>query len=182
VVHNQIDNHSQPTIGRLPSELHKIAQRSQLRINTVVVSNVIAIVSMRRWVKRHQPDAIDAQTSNVIEAIDQPDKVSNSVSVSIHVHFDIEAVDDGIFVPQVYHDGFSVMAVTSYRYRLLLQHLSTGAFAATHPAANDLTLRRGFRLRSTHALLNPLHIRVLSAVAAGVLSAVEAGVLSAVEA
>src|SRR5690606_8622737 len=48
-----------------------------------------------------EPDTGDANTGQFVEAAHEARKVAHSVTVAILVRFDVQTINDGVFVPQV---------------------------------------------------------------------------------
>src|ERR1700722_10094629 len=61
---------------------------------------------MRRDLKGHQPNRRDAKALEVIETAHQPGEIADAVAVGIHKAADRQAVDDGVFVPEIVDHRF----------------------------------------------------------------------------
>ena len=61
VIHNQIHQDMHLPCMRLFQKLVHILQRSETRVNVIIVGNVIALVRQRRDIDRREPDDIDSQ-------------------------------------------------------------------------------------------------------------------------
>jgi hypothetical protein len=66
-----------------------------------MVHDVIAVVAMCRGVERHQPQAIDSQLRQIVEAIQQSPEITNAVTVGVEVGLYVEAIDDGVLPPSL---------------------------------------------------------------------------------
>jgi hypothetical protein len=55
VIDDQIDDHPHPSIARGADHLDEIAVVPQTGIDTVEVADVVAVVTIRRRIERHQP-------------------------------------------------------------------------------------------------------------------------------
>ncbi len=101
MVDHQVDQNAYATLPASVGELHKITQGAVARIDAVVIRDVVAIVAMRRDLKRHQPDRRDAEAVQVIEAAHQAGEIADAVAIGIHVGADRQAVDDRVLVPEI---------------------------------------------------------------------------------
>jgi hypothetical protein len=82
-------------------EVHEVAERPVLLIDAVVVGDVVAVVAIRGGVERLEPDAGDAEAGEVFETATQTFEVTDAVAVRVLVLLDVEAVDDGVLVPEI---------------------------------------------------------------------------------
>jgi hypothetical protein len=85
------------------AELDEIAERAQLWRDVIVVGDVVAVIQPRAGVKRQQPDAIDAELGDRVEAVGQALEIADAVIAAVHVGGDIEGIDDRALVPKVEH-------------------------------------------------------------------------------
>jgi hypothetical protein len=67
MVHDQIDDDAHPYLVGMVHELHEIAERAVLRMHTVIVGDVVAVIAIGRGIERLQPDAGNAQSRQVVE-------------------------------------------------------------------------------------------------------------------
>ena len=88
VVDYQIDEHAHSALFTAMREFDKVAERAVARINAVVVCDIVSVILTGRRLKRHQPDGCDTHSLQIIQAAHQSLKVSNAVSVSIHIGSD----------------------------------------------------------------------------------------------
>ena len=82
-------------------EVHEIAKRTMSFVDAVVIRDVVSVVSVRGAVKRLEPDAGDAEPGEVVEAAHQPFEIADAVAVCVLIFLDVEAVDDGVLIPEV---------------------------------------------------------------------------------
>jgi len=101
VIHYQIDKHSYAALFTGVCELHKIAEGPILRIDIVAVRDVVSAVAPRRWLKRHQPQSRDSKALQVVKPLHQPFEITHAVPVRIHKRSYGQAVNDGVFIPEV---------------------------------------------------------------------------------
>ena len=73
----------------------------ELRMDAVVVGDVVPVVAIGRAVERLQPDAGDAEPGEIVEPARQADEVADAVAIAVDVLLDVQAIDDGVLVPEV---------------------------------------------------------------------------------
>lgn len=83
------------------AKLDKITKRAEGRRHIVVISDVVAVIQPRTGIERKQPQASYPQLGDMIQLLDQPCEVADAVAVAVLVSGDVQAVDDGIFVPEI---------------------------------------------------------------------------------
>ena len=101
VIYDEIDDQANAALLAAVGEFDEIAESAVAGIDVVVVGDVVSIVAKWRRLKRHQPDCGDADSLKVIEAIHQTTKIADTIAIGVHESGNREAVDDGIFVPEV---------------------------------------------------------------------------------
>jgi hypothetical protein len=100
VVDDKFGDHPESKPMRLAKHHAKVIQCAELRVDILIIGDVVAVVLQRRRIKGHQPDGVDAQITNVIELRGEPLEVADAVVVGIEERFDVHLVDDGVFVPK----------------------------------------------------------------------------------
>jgi hypothetical protein len=101
VVDDEVHDDAQPELLGAVHELDEIAESPCPRMDAVVVRHVIPVVTVRRRIEGQQPDAGDAQAGQIGELVREPDEIPDAVSVRIDERLDVQAVDDGVLVPEV---------------------------------------------------------------------------------
>jgi len=101
VIDHQIADHAKPELLRPVHELDEIAEGARPRVDAVVVRHVIAVVLVRRGVERQQPQAGHAEPGQVGQPVGQTGEIADAVAVRVQERLDVEAVDDGVLVPEV---------------------------------------------------------------------------------
>ena len=66
-------------------KLDEIAERAISRVDIVIVGDVIAVIAVRRSLKRHQPDRRHPKPAQIVEAPHQSLEIAGSVSVCVHI-------------------------------------------------------------------------------------------------
>ena len=100
VIHHHLDDHPQTAIVRAVQECLEILESAVAGMNGVIIRDVIAIIAKRRGIKGQQPDGVDAQLLQIIEALRQARKVADAVAVAVIERAHVQLVNDGVFVPQ----------------------------------------------------------------------------------
>jgi hypothetical protein len=101
VVDDEIDDDAEPDLVGVVHEVHELAERPVLWMHSVVVRDIVAVVAVRRWVERLQPQARHAEAGKVVEPPREPLEIANAVAVAVDVGLDVEAVNDRVLVPEV---------------------------------------------------------------------------------
>src|SRR6185312_12172143 len=107
VVDDQIDDDPDADLFGMIHELDEIAERAELRMDRVIVGNVVAVVAIGRLIKRLQPEARNPEAGEIIEPPRQSREVADAISVGVDVLLDVQAIDDGILVPKVVNHYYS---------------------------------------------------------------------------
>src|SRR5689334_18121582 len=76
-----VDQHLQPERMGPCEKPVEIGKRAEYRVDTAVIGDVVAEILHRRREERRQPDSIDAEHSNMLEAPLDPREIANTVAV-----------------------------------------------------------------------------------------------------
>src|SRR3954470_16995438 len=101
VIDDQIDDDPDADLVGMVHEVDEISERAELRMDAVVVGNVVPVVAIGRRIKRLQPEARNSKAGEVIEPSRQAGEVADAVSVCVDVLLNVEAIDHRIFVPKI---------------------------------------------------------------------------------
>src|SRR3954454_4311562 len=101
MVDDEIDHDAHAEGRRLVRELDEVAQRTEARIDAVVIRHVVAVIAPRRAVEGVEPDASHAQASEVGQAMGESLEVADAIAVAVLKRFDVQRVDDGVLVPEI---------------------------------------------------------------------------------
>ena len=93
---------------RRVKECAEIIERAEIWIDVEIIGDVVSVVPQRRWIKRQEPDGINAEFLKIIQFLDHSAKVAHAVAVAVAKRFDMHFVDDCIFVPQRIHARLSL--------------------------------------------------------------------------
>jgi hypothetical protein len=101
VVHDQVEDHAHAQRAHVVHEVDEVAQRAVFAVDGVVVRHVVAVVLVGRHVERLQPEAGHSEAGQVLQAAAEALEVADAVAVAVHVRLDVEAIQDGVLVPEV---------------------------------------------------------------------------------
>ena len=108
MIDNQLSDHAQPAFVRFGQKRAEIVKRSVVRINVVVIGDVVAVIAQWRRIKRQEPDRGNPEFLEIIQFLDQAAKIANPIAVAVVKSFDVQLVDDRVFVPKrITDDWFS---------------------------------------------------------------------------
>ena len=85
-------------MGLLDQEV-EILKRAEERIDGHVVRHVIAHVGLRRLGERRKPDAIDTETGNVVEPVDDAWQVAHAIAIAVLKGSRIDLIDHSATPP-----------------------------------------------------------------------------------
>src|ERR1700733_3822176 len=71
VIDHQVNQHAQSPLFAATSELDKVSKGPIARVDAVIVCDIIAVVLIRRRLKRHKPYRSNAQSLEIIQAAHQ---------------------------------------------------------------------------------------------------------------
>ena len=99
VAGDQVEQDAEATLVRRRDELVEIVERAELRIDPGVVRDVVAEVGERRGVEGRDPEGVDPEPNEVIEALDDAEKVADAVAVRVLKGPRVDLVDDRVLPP-----------------------------------------------------------------------------------
>ena len=100
VVRDEIEHHADAALRRLAHELLGVGQRAERGIDRAVVGDVVAPVLVGRQHDRIEPDALDAEPLQMVEAGGDPAQVADAVGVRVHVGAGIDLVEHAVAPPR----------------------------------------------------------------------------------
>ena len=89
-----------PAAWAVVDQAVQVGQGAEDRIDVAVVGDVVAEVGHRRAEDRRQPDRVDAEIDEVVEAVDDPGQVADAVAVRVLERARIDLVDDAGLPPR----------------------------------------------------------------------------------
>src|SRR5438093_8153490 len=88
---------------RLLRQAAEVVERAVLGVDAVVVGDVVAVIFLRRWIERREPESVDAKRSQVVESGRDPGQVADSVVVRVGKAAHVDLVEDGVAPPRRSH-------------------------------------------------------------------------------
>ena len=100
VVHDQLgDDPQTAAVGRLDKRL-EVLEVAVGRLDVQVVGDVVAVVPLRRGVRRQQPQGGDPEILQVVELLDQAAEVADPIVVAVEEGLDVQLIQDRVLVPE----------------------------------------------------------------------------------
>ena len=104
MVGDEIQNDAKASRVGLRDQSVEIRKIAEDRRNVAIIRNVISEIRHRRRVNRRNPNRIDAETHNMVEALNDSRKIPDSISVGILKRPRINLIDDATLPPlQIFH-------------------------------------------------------------------------------
>ena len=101
VIADKVDDDAKAELARVIHELDEVARRTGPRMYAVEVGDIVAVVLVGRRIERQQPQAGDAKPGEIRQPFRQSGEITDTVAVAVDKGFDVQAVDDGVLVPEV---------------------------------------------------------------------------------
>jgi hypothetical protein len=105
VVDDEVGDHAKAAAVRLADEKVEVRHLAVERRDVLVVGDVIAVVPERGRVEGQEPEAVDAQVLDVVEALGETREIADAVVVRVLERLDVHLVEDGVLVPEVIQGG-----------------------------------------------------------------------------
>ena len=99
VVGDEVEQDADAARAGLGDELVEVLERPQVRVDALVVRDVVAPVVVGRGERRVQPDAVDPEPLEVVEALRDPAHVADAVAVGVGEGPRIDLVQDAVAPP-----------------------------------------------------------------------------------
>ena len=69
VVHHHVHDHADMPLAGLGHQAVEVGKRAVLRVDVLVIRDVVAEVHLRRGIARRQPDGVHAQVLQVVQPL-----------------------------------------------------------------------------------------------------------------
>ena len=99
MVEHKIDQHADTALASLAGQHVPIAHGAVFAGNVGVVRNVVAEIGVGRRKERRQPDGVDAQRLEIVQALRHAFQVTDAIAVGVLKTARIDLVDHGVFPP-----------------------------------------------------------------------------------
>jgi hypothetical protein len=83
----------------LGDQVVEVLERAVLRVDVLVVGDVVAEVDLRRRIDGREPDGVDAESLQVVEPLGDAVQVADAVAVRILKTARVDLVDDCVLPP-----------------------------------------------------------------------------------
>ena len=103
MVDDQIHNHAEPALMCLPKQAIKIFHCAKLRMNCVIVADIVSVVDQRRRINRTEPDHGCAEASDIVEPLYNSAQIANPIPVAVLKAPRIDLIYDSILPPFCLH-------------------------------------------------------------------------------
>ena len=99
MVDYQVDNQPHSASVNFTQQAVKISHRAKFRHDLLIIADVVAVIIIRRFVHRADPNQIDAEVFQVIEFFGDSVQVTNAVAVAVLKTARINLVGHRLFPP-----------------------------------------------------------------------------------
>ena len=99
VVEHHVEQDADVALLRLGDEAVEVGEGAVLRVDALVVGDVVAEVDLRRGIHGRDPDGVDAEGLEVVEALGDAVEVADAVAVGVLEAAGIDLVDDRVLPP-----------------------------------------------------------------------------------
>ena len=103
MVHHQIQHDLQMMLMRLLQQFIEISQSAEFIHDITVITDIVAIIIIRRFVDRAQPQYIHTQAFQIIQLRDDTSQIPNAVSVAVAEAAGIYLIYYAFFPPFLIH-------------------------------------------------------------------------------
>jgi hypothetical protein len=100
MIQHQFRNNPYPPPVGFFQKVPEIPQRAIVRIDAVVIGNIIPVISQGGRIERLKPDDRDPQIFEIIKLLYEPPEIACPVVVTVKKTPYVELVNDGILVPE----------------------------------------------------------------------------------
>ncbi len=83
VVDHEIEDQLDPPPPRPRDQRVHVAHRPELRVDAIIIGDVIAEIDLRRGVHRRQPHRVDAERAQIADMLRDPPDVADAVIVAV---------------------------------------------------------------------------------------------------
>src|SRR4029078_437396 len=99
VVGDEVQQHADPARARLRDELVEILERAEVGVHALVVADVVAPVVVGRGERRVEPDAVDPEPLEMVQARGDAAQGADPVAVGIAERPGVDLVEDALAPP-----------------------------------------------------------------------------------
>ena len=140
VVHHQVGDDADAALVGGVEQRDEIVDGAELGQHLVEVPDVVAAVTQRRVVERRQPDAVDAEPLQVVQAVYESTQITRTVRTGVEERPDQHLVENGVFEPG--RVGGQCGGIVEIVGTGVLDHTSFDVTALRRDGARQRLLRR----------------------------------------
>ena len=100
MIRNEVQDDLQPACMSLREQQVKIIESAKDRVNPAVVGNVITKVGHRGRVNGRNPDRVDAEPTEIVQAQSYARKIADAVAVAVLERTGVDLVNDAVLPPK----------------------------------------------------------------------------------
>ncbi len=97
MVEDHVEHDVNAAFSGLIAEALEIGHAAVGGVNSAVISDIVAVVALRRRVDGVEPEVVHAESVQVVEFADDAGQVADAVAVRVAVGFGIDLVNDFVF-------------------------------------------------------------------------------------
>ena len=101
VVRHEVEDQLEAARVRVGEQRVEIGQRAEQRIDVAIIGDVVAEIGHRRGIDRRDPDRVDAEPDQMVEAAANAAQVADAVAVAVLERARIDLIDDARLPPHV---------------------------------------------------------------------------------
>ena len=105
VVGDEVQQHADPAPARLSDQLVEVLERAEVRVDGLVVADVVAPVVVGRREGRVEPDAVDPEPLEVVQARRDAAHVADPVAVGVGERARVDLIQDAVAPPRRWSHG-----------------------------------------------------------------------------
>ena len=102
MVRHEVEDDLEPPGVGLGDQLVQIGEAAEERVDAAIIGDVVAVIGHGRRIDRRDPDGVDAEPSEVIEAARDAGEIADTVAVGVLERARIDLIDG----PPLPPDGF----------------------------------------------------------------------------
>ena len=121
VVHDHVHDDADVALSGFGHEAVEVGGFAVLRIDVAKVGDVVAEVHLRRGIDGREPDGVDAEFLEVVEALGNAVQVADTVAVGVLKAARVNLVDDSVLPPVPFTRLSCVLHFISWMEGLVLR-------------------------------------------------------------
>src|SRR5918999_1301529 len=99
VIGDEIEQDPYPAPARVGDQSIEVLHRAQIGMDALVIGDVVTPIGVRRWHRRVQPEAVDAQPLEVVELLGDTAEIAHPVTVGVLEGPRVDLIEDALPPP-----------------------------------------------------------------------------------